>query len=79
MAKSSHHVVPAKNGGWNVKKGGAEKASKHFDDKKGAVAYGREVSKNQGSELYIHKKDGTIQSKDSHGNDPNPPRDKDTH
>lgn len=79
MAKNTHHVVPAKDGGWNVKKGGAEKASKHFDVKKEAVEYGREVSKKQGSEFYIHKKDGTIQSKDSHGKDPIPPRDKDTH
>jgi hypothetical protein len=78
MAKT-HHVVPAKDGGWNVKKGGADKASKHFEDKKDAVDFGREVSKNQRSELYIHKKDGTIQSKDSHGKDPIPPRDKDTH
>ena len=29
MARNSHHVVPS-NGGWNVKKGGAERASKTF-------------------------------------------------
>ncbi len=40
---------------------------------------GREISKNQGSELVIHGKDGKIQQKDSHGKDPNPPKDKDTH
>ena len=37
MAKNSHHVVPAPNGGWNVKKGGAERASKHFEKKEDAV------------------------------------------
>ncbi|WP_035240808.1 DUF2188 domain-containing protein [Desulfobacter vibrioformis] len=79
MAKKSHHVVPDPKGGWNVKKGGSKKASKHFDNKKDAVSWGREVSKNQDSEFVIHKKDGTIQQKDSHGNDPIPPRDKDTH
>ena len=77
--KKSHHVVPANDGGWNVKKGGAEKASKHFEDKNDAVQYARDVSRNQNSELYIHKKDGTIQRKDSHGNDPIPPRDRDSH
>jgi hypothetical protein len=75
MSRKTHHVIPAKDGGWSVKKGGAEKASKSFDIKKDAIDYAREVSKNQESELYIHKKDGTIQKKDSHGNDPNPPKD----
>jgi hypothetical protein len=76
MATKSHHVVPSPEGGWNVKKGGSDKASKHFDKKDQAVSYGREVSKNQKSELVIHGKDGTIQSADSHGHDPNPPKDK---
>jgi len=76
MAKISHHVVPSPEGGWNVKKGGSEKASKHFEKKDEAVSYGRIVSRNQDSELVIHGKDGTIQSTDSHGHDPNPPKDK---
>jgi len=75
MARKSHHVVPSKDGGWSVKKSGAERASKSFEKKDDAVKYGRGVSKSAGSELYIHKKDGTIQKKDSHGNDPCPPKD----
>ena len=70
----SHHVVPNSNGGWDVKKGGAERASKHFDKKADAVRSAREISKNQNSELFIHGKDGKIQQKDSHGNDPYPPK-----
>ncbi len=77
--RKSHHVVPDPEGGWVVKKGGAERASKHFDRKKDAVDYGRSVSRNQNSEFVIHKKDGTIQRKSSHKNDPNPPKDRDTH
>jgi len=75
MSNETHHVQPNGNGGWKVQKGGAEKASKNFDNKKDAEVYGREVSKNQGSELVIHGKDGKIQRKDSHGNDPCPPKD----
>ena len=75
-SKTTHHVVPATDGGWNVKKGGSEKTSKHFEKKEEAIDYGRKVSKNQDSELVIHKKDGRIQNADSHGNDPIPPRDK---
>lgn len=74
MPRKEHHVVPS-NDGWNVIKGGGERAIKHFDRKQEAVDYGRQVSKNQESELIIHRKDGTIQNSDSHGNDPCPPKD----
>lgn len=76
MPRKTHHVVPNSGGGWDVKKGGGERAIKHFDNKHDAVDYGRDVSKNQESELVIHKKDGTIQNPDSHDGDPNPPKDK---
>jgi hypothetical protein len=66
MARKSHHVVPDPNGGWNVKKGGAERASKHFDNKKEAEKWGKEVSENQGREFYVHRRDGTIERKTSH-------------
>lgn len=72
----SHHVVPNPNGGWDVKRGGAERASGHFDTKREAVDRGREVSRNQGTELRIHNLDGRINQSDSHGHDPNPPKDK---
>jgi hypothetical protein len=70
MAQKTHHVVPDPDGGWRVIKGSATRDSKHFETKTAAVSWGREVSKNQGSEFVIHKKDGTIQRKDSYGNDP---------
>jgi hypothetical protein len=71
---SSHHVVPNPNGGWDVKKGGGKKASRHADTKKDAERLAREISRNQGTELIIHGKDGKIQRKDSHGNDDYPPK-----
>ena len=67
------HVVPDPNGGWNVKKKGAERASGHFDTKEEAVNRGREISKKSGSEFIVHGKNGKIQYADSHGNDPFPP------
>lgn len=75
MPRSTHHVVPDSGGGWNVKKGGADRASKHFDTKQEAVDWGRQVSRNQETEFLIHGKDGKIQQSDSHGGDPNPPKD----
>ena len=74
--RKSHHVVPAPSGGWNVRKSGAERASKHFDTQGKAIIWAREASKTAKSELYIHRRDGTVREKDSYGNDPNPPRDK---
>lgn len=71
---TTHHVVPAKDGGWNVKKGGAERASGHFDNKADAIDAAREISQNQHSELKIHNRDGRISQSDSHGKDPFPPR-----
>ncbi|WOB45989.1 DUF2188 domain-containing protein [Veillonella atypica] len=65
----NQHVVPDKNGGWNVKGAGNSKATKHFDTKQPATDYARKISQNQGSELIIHNKDGRIAQKDSHGKD----------
>ncbi len=66
----THHVLPDPEGGWDVKRGGAERASRHFDIKQDAVDYAREVSRNQGTELRIHNRNGQIGQSDSHGNDP---------
>jgi len=70
----SHHVVPNPNGGWDVKKGGGKRTSSHHDTKQDAIDRGREISRNQGTELRIHNKDGKIGQSDSHGNDPFPPK-----
>ncbi len=76
MTRKTRHVVPNSDGGWDSKKGGAERASKHFDTKKEAEQYSRDLSRREQSELIIHNKDGKISRADSHGNDPNPPKDK---
>lgn len=64
------HVVPAQQGGWNVKQGGAQRATGHFNTKADAVAAGRVSSRARESELKIHNLDGRIAQSDSHGNDP---------
>lgn len=74
--KPSQHVVPNQQGSWSVRKSEASKATRVFEKKADAVDYGRSVAKKGGSELYIHKKDGTISEKRSYGNDPCPPKDK---
>ena len=76
MAGKSHHVVPDPEGGWNVTKGGSQRASKHFERQQDAIDWARDVSRNQRTELVIHRRDGTIRQKDSHGRDPHPPQDR---
>jgi hypothetical protein len=69
----THHVVPNPQGGWDVKKGGGERASSHHELKSAAIDKGRQVSRAQETELRIHNRDGKIASSDSHGKDPKPP------
>lgn len=73
--KKNQHVVPDKNGGWNVKGAGNSKGTVHTDTKAEAIKKAVEIAKNQQSEVVIHGKNGQIQDKDSYGNDPNPPKD----
>lgn len=74
MSSKTTHVVPNPKGGWDIKQGGGQRSSGHFDKKQDAVDRAREISKNQGNELVLHNKDGKIAQKDSHGNDPYPPK-----
>jgi len=73
---SAYHVFNNPEGGWSVKKSGSEKAIKVFDTREEAIEFAKEKSKQERNDLVIHSKDGRIQSKDSFGNEPNPPRDR---
>ena len=73
MSKRNQHVVPHADG-WAVRGAGASRATETFDRKSEAVERAREIAQHQGTELVIHGKDGQIQSKDSHGHDPFPPK-----
>jgi hypothetical protein len=68
MAKKTNHVVPSSSG-WAVKKSGSERASKVFSTKERAINYGKEISRSERTELFIHKRNGMIQDRNSYGND----------
>ncbi len=76
MGKKSNHVVTNPSGGWSVKKSGADKAARTFNNKDKAVVYAIKISKREGSEVVIHGRDGRIRDKSSYGNDPYPPKDR---
>lgn len=71
--KRNQHVVPSGNG-WSVKGAGAARATETLPTKSQAVDRAREISRNQGTELIVHGRDGKIQTRDSHGHDPFPPK-----
>lgn len=71
--KRNQHVVPHQDG-WAVRGEKTERITTVHPTKQEAVDRGREIARNQGSELVIHGKNGKIQSRDSHGNDPFPPK-----
>lgn len=75
MSKKSVHVTP-QGDGWKVKSANAERAAKITATQAEAIQIGRRIAANRGAELIVHRVDGRIRSKDSYGNDPFPPRDK---
>ncbi|EGR0067682.1 DUF2188 domain-containing protein [Vibrio parahaemolyticus] len=74
MSKETQHVVSNSKGGWDVKKSGSDRVSKHFNTQEEAIQWAKGVAKNQKTELYIHGKDGKIREKNSYGKDPHPPK-----
>lgn len=73
MARKGQHVVPT-NGGWAVRKAGSARSTKTFKSQSDAIDHARGIARNQGTELYIHGRDGKIRARDSYGRDPHPPK-----
>ncbi|MDQ8023024.1 MAG: DUF2188 domain-containing protein [Moraxellaceae bacterium] len=73
MSKRNQHVVP-RDDLWAVRGAGAKRDTELFDRKQDAVDRAREIAQNQQTELVAHGQNGRIQSKDSHGKDPFPPK-----
>jgi len=74
MAKNQH-VVPYKDG-WAVRGEGNKRVTSVHETQRDALEAGREIARNQRSELVTHGRDGRIRDKDSFGPDPCPPKDR---
>jgi uncharacterized protein YdaT len=72
MTGHNQHVVP-RDGTWAVRSEGARRDTSHHPTQAEAITAPREIAGNQRTELIIHRPDGRIRSRDSHGNDPHPP------
>ncbi|MET3367399.1 UNVERIFIED_CONTAM: hypothetical protein ABIE34_000620 [Jeotgalibacillus campisalis] len=64
------------DGQWKSRRQGSSRAFDVGGTKAAQQATGRETAKRDGVEHAIKNLDGTIGQKNSYGNDPNPPKDK---
>ena len=69
MNKKNIHVVKHDQG-WAYRREGSERVSKTAETQKQAIDIAREVSRKERGELFIHRPNGQIRDRDSHGNDP---------
>jgi hypothetical protein len=76
MAKQTHRVTPRSDGKWQHKVDGNKKATAVTNTQRDAKKSADAAAKKEGGEVVVHGEDGKIRSKDSFGNDPNPPKDK---
>ncbi|MEQ8235187.1 MAG: DUF2188 domain-containing protein [Syntrophomonadaceae bacterium] len=74
MSKQPIHTVPNSKGGWDNKRQGSNRALSHTDKKVDAVKLGRDQSIKDGTEHFIHNKNGQIAQRNSCGKDPYPPK-----
>ncbi|EMR06560.1 hypothetical protein C772_01455 [Bhargavaea cecembensis DSE10] len=67
------HVIPVDDR-WGVKAEGESEPSQVVDTQEEAFEIGRELAKQERSELLIHGEDGQIRERNTYGKDPFPPR-----
>ena len=62
----NQHVVPHEEG-WAVKGAGNEKYTAIYDLQKDAIERAKDIAINYGSDVIIHRKDGSIRDRMSYG------------
>ena len=70
----NQHVTPHPQGGWQVKGEGNNRATARTSTQREAIRIARPISQRLSAELVIHRPNGQIRDKDSHGHDPFPPK-----
>ena len=71
MARNQH--ITPRPGGWAVQSAGRARATSLHKTQAEAIQRGREIARNQGTELLVHGRNGQIRERDSYGHDPFPP------
>jgi Uncharacterized protein conserved in bacteria (DUF2188) len=64
MMKTTYHIQSGKTNSWEIKKEGAEQATKTFETKEEAYQFGRKMcDENRPSELVLHQENGQIEDR----------------
>ena len=71
--RRNQHVVP-RGDEWAVRGAGSSRVASTHRTQSDAIDATRCIATHQQSEVVIHRPDGRIRDKDSHGNDPFPPK-----
>lgn len=75
MANRNNVHIVRRGDQWGALREGGERASRLFDTQQQAIDAGRQMATQGQGELLIHGENGRIRARDSHGNDPCPPKD----
>lgn len=76
MANRKNVHVVQRDSGWGTLREGAQRATQVYDTQAQAIQAGRQMARKEQGELLIHGEDGRIRARDSFGNDPYPPKDR---
>ena len=71
----NQHVVPH-DGKWAVRGERNKRVTSIHETQRDAIDAARQIAQQQRTEVVIHRPNGRIRDKDSYGNDPCPPEDK---
>ena len=74
--KGDHRVTPHEDG-WQHKKDGNERATGVYPTQQEAWDAAKNAARKDETEAFLHGRDGQIRERNSYGNDPCPPKDKD--
>ncbi len=62
LGQKSYHIFPTKEG-WQIKRIGMPSSVEMFTTKEKAITRAKELSLQSNSDIFIHKKDGLIESR----------------
>jgi len=74
MAQGKNQHVIKRGNGWAVRGENNSRDTVVKPTQTEAFEAAREIARNQGSEVFIHGRDGKIRERNSYGNDPYPPK-----
>jgi hypothetical protein len=62
--KVKYSISATRRGMWGVRKHGCCRCSKIFFDYKDAIEYARKMCSKHGGAIYIHRRDGSVESRE---------------